>query len=195
MNDIILAIDEEDTELGSFFKDCGADLINFFEQKQITIDKLVASQINHVYVKVITENLNSFTFLAYSHGSDAQLVSNGTSYIDEDNADSFENSLFYTCSCDTGKLLGSKLVQKGCLSYIGYKDKFIVWDFNRLPFVECANYAIKQIYLGKGSEEALIMAKSKYNEYIDDYNNDLMGAAMLRSNRDVLIHLGEGVKF
>lgn len=194
MTNIIVAIDKEDEELGGFFEDCDLDLNNFFSEKNLSVNSLQNNQLNHIYIGVVTEPLDTFTFLAYSHGSDNELLSKGIPYIDEHNVESFKNSLFYTCSCHTGKLLGSQLIENGCLSYIGYKDKFIVWDFNRSPFIECANYAIKEIYSGVTSEQAINNAKEKYNEHIDNYNNDLIGAAMLRSNRDALIHLGKCIQ-
>lgn len=72
-----------------------------------------------------------------------------TPYIsDTINTTLFKDSLFYTCSCNTGKRLVELLIDNECLSYIGYKENFEIWDYNRKPFVECANYGFKLFVLG-----------------------------------------------
>lgn len=194
MVNTILAFDNEDSDLGEFFTECSVDLVSHFNHVNANISTLNSSRLNSIVIEATLEDLNTFIFLSYSHGSENELLANGeVPFVSAENANSFSNSFFYTCSCHAGKTLAITLIDEGCLSFIGYNNKFGVWDFNRPPFIECANFGIKLFLEGIASEDILIRMQEKYTEHIDNYNNDIFGSAILLSNRRALRHLGNNI--
>ncbi|MGJ7033719.1 hypothetical protein [Niabella hirudinis] len=192
MINAILAIDEQDEVLGNFYTECLTDLENF-ENDKCSITLIKSNALNDLAVSLSIPKNGKFVFLAYSHGSDSELLAGGTTpYISETlNITLFKNSFFYTCSCSTGKRLGQLLIDNQCISYIGYKEKFTIWDYNRTPFVECANYGYKLFIQGYNIESIVEQMKAKYDEHIDNYSNDFFGAAYLLANRNTLLALGD----
>ena len=194
MINTFLAFDNEDVDLGKFFTECSEDLISHFEINEIHYFLLNSPKLNSIIIEATLEKIKTFIFLVYCHGSDTELLARGVNpFINSDNAFNFSNSFFYTCSCHTGKGLAKTLIENGCLSYIGYNNKFSIWDYNRPPFIDCANFGIKLFLQGSSSEEILKRMLDKYNEHIDNYNHDVFGAAILLSNRRALRHLGSNI--
>ena len=191
MINVILAIDEEDHILGGFYSDCLRDFENF-KTTMCTLSYIRSNALNEASVLMTVPGGQRFVFLAYSHGSENELLSGGvTPYISNSiNVTAFKGALFYTCSCSTGKKLGYSLIENECTSYIGYKEKFEIWDFNRQPFVECANYGYKLFTQGENIESIIVKMKEKYDEHIDNYTNDFFGAAHLLANKNALLALG-----
>lgn len=192
MINTILAIDDRDDVLGGFYTECLADLESF-ENDKCSITFIKSNALNDLAISMTVPQNGRFIFLAYSHGSDSELLARGTTpYISETlNITRFKDSFFYTCSCCTGKRLGQLLINNHCISYIGYSEKFELWDFNRPPFVECANYGYKLFVQGNNVESIIDQMKAKYDEHINDYNNDFFGAAHLLANRNALVALGD----
>jgi len=192
MVNVILAIDDEDTILGEFYTECLNDLENF-ENDRCAITSLRSRRLNDLAISVSVPRDSKFVFMAYSHGSDSELLVGGMRpYISEtSDLTLFKGSFFYTCSCNTGKRLGHSLINHECISYIGYKEKFEIWDFNRAPFVECANYGYKLFVQGENVQTILEQMKGKYDEKIDNYTNDYFGAVHLLANRNALLGLGD----
>ncbi len=192
MVNVILAIDNDDATLGEFYTECLNDLENF-ENDRCAITSLRSNQLNDLAISISVPRDCQFVFMAYSHGSDSELLEGGMRpYISEtSDLTLFKGSFFYTCSCNTGKRLGHSLISNECISYIGYKEKFGIWDFNRAPFVECANYGYKLFVQGENVQTILEQMKEKYNEKIDNYNNDIFGSVLLLANRNALLGLGD----
>lgn len=194
MVNTIIAFDDQDAILGDFFNDCKTDMDDFFESKNLIYKVLKSIHLNDLSISVSTQNLSPFIFGAYSHGEEDYLISLQGQYISTTlNHTCFKDSFFYTCSCSTGKTLGQKLIDEGCLSFIGYKTKFTVWDFNRDPFIDCANLGLKLFFLGLSTNDIIQKMKERYNHYIDNYRNDIFGAVMLMSNKKALTLLGENI--
>jgi hypothetical protein len=190
----ILAFDNEDSDLGVFFTECSEDLVSHFNHVNANLSTLDSSKLNSIIVEATLEDLNTFIFLVYSHGSEIELLANGiVPFVNAENANNFSNSFFYTCSCHAGKSLANTLIDKGCLSFIGYNNTFGVWDFNRPPFIECANFGIKLFLKGIASADIVLRMKEKYSEHIDNYNNDIFGSVILLSNRRALMHVGDNI--
>jgi hypothetical protein len=191
MINTILAVDNEDSGLGSFFTECLQD-IESFESEAKSLDIVNSNALNDLTISLKLTNITKFIFLAFSHGSDDSLVVKGSNpYISSTlNIKRFTDSFFYACACDTGKVLGQTLINNGCASFIGYNDKFTVWGYNTRPFVECANYGYKLFLQGHDIGTIITMMKMKYDEHIDNYNNDIFGAADLLSNKNALVAYG-----
>lgn len=188
----ILAVDNEDSILGNFFTECLQEIENH-KSPLIHLDVIKSNALNDLAISLKVESISNFIFVAISHGSEEALLSNGiTPYVSSNiNINKFSNSFFYTCSCFTGKELASKLIENGCSSYIGYDNKFSVWDYHRKPFVECATYGYKLFLSGHNIETIIEMMKTNYDEHIDNYNNDYFGAVMLLDNKKALMALGD----
>jgi hypothetical protein len=188
----IIAIDEQDEVLGDFFSECLQDLENF-ENDKTTLSTIKSKALNEAGISLSVPADGKFVFLAYSHGSENELLASGAiPYVsDTINTTLFRESFFYTCSCSTGMRLGQSLIENKCSSYIGYKGKFEVWDYNRQPFVECANHGYKLFIQGENIESIIIKMKEKYDEHIANYNNDFFGAVILLANKKALVALGD----
>jgi hypothetical protein len=194
MVDVIGLFDNEDDSLGLFFHLCYENLVSYLENNSINISYYDSRRLNEISISLITDSLDKFITLAYSHGSETELLRKNTPYIStEINIDKFTDSFFYTCSCHTGKVLGEELINNGTLNYIGYRDKFKVWGFNMNPYIDCANYGIKLFFENHCTNDIITVMKEKYTEHIDNYENDIFGAAMLVSNRNSLISLGNNI--
>lgn len=192
MINVILAIDEQDEVLGGFYTECLQDLENI-ENDKITLTSIRSNSLNEATIVLKTPANGKFVFLAYSHGSENELLASGiTPYIsDTINIKLFKESFFYACSCSTGKRLGQSLIDNQCSSYIGYKEEFQVWDYNRKPFVKCANYGYKLFLQGENVESIITKMKKEYDKHISDYSNDFFGSAILLANKNALIALGD----
>src|SRR5690606_5216767 len=103
----VLAVDNNDADLGDFFRECSEDLVTHFNHIKKGIKILDSTKLNDIIIKVTLEKLNKFIFLVYSHGSENELLAKGAiPFITSENASDFCNSFFYTCSCHTAKVLG-----------------------------------------------------------------------------------------
>ena len=193
MTEVIIAVDELDGCLGDFFSECLQELEIIEKDAKCGAKYIKSNQLNEVAISLTVPVDKAFIFLAYSHGSETELLKKGTiPYISEKlNIDKFKKTFFYTCSCKTGKSLGQTLVDNDCYCYIGYDEEFTVWDFNRKPFVECANIGFKYFLAGNEGGEVINLMKEKYDEAIDNYENDFFGAAHLLSNKNALILKGD----
>ncbi len=195
MANTIIAVDEADTRLGSFFQICMEDLSTFFNSIPIKPIVLDSARLNDLSVQLTTEPLNTFVFGAYSHGNINCLLKANTSYVSTTiNNTCFENSFFYTFSCSCGFELGDNLIQNGCLCFIGYNKIISIWSTYIQPFVICANHGLKLFYSGINTYQIVEEMKDQYNYEIDElYPKDFMIASILRENRDALVKHGNDI--
>lgn len=194
MINILLAFDEVDKDIGSFNQGCLEDYQEVFRQKGINdgIDFIKSISLNSLTVNLKLKPLDRFVFVAYSHGEERRLLCNTGEYISEDiNIELFNNSFFYTVSCDTGKSLGENLIINGCKCFFGYKTSFNSWRGYK-DFSECANYGFFLFLEGESTMDIYSLMIEKYNQHIDKVvNDDFFVAALLRENRDGLVYLGD----
>jgi hypothetical protein len=195
MTNTILAFDELDNVLGSFFQSCKENLDLFFTEIAIQPTFLNSNKLNDLAIGFVTKDISSFVFGAYSHGgNDCLLKSASIPYVSKTNSFNFKKSFFYTFSCSSGRELGANLIDNGCYCYIGYKDIIAIWSTYPKPFVECANYGLIQFFNGEESHSIINQMKNKYNEEIDDvYQQDFLIASILMENRDALVLYGNNI--
>lgn len=195
MTSTILAFDELDKVLGSFFQSCKEDLDSFFDKSDIKPTFLNSNKLNDLAIGFVTQDIPSFVFGAYSHGgSDCLLKSASIPYVSRNNSANFKKSFFYTFSCSSGKELGTDLINNGCHCYIGYRDVIAIWSTYPKPFIECANHGLIQFFNGEESYTIINQMKNKYNEEIDNvYKEDFLIASILKDNRDALILHGNNI--
>ncbi|MDO7851373.1 hypothetical protein [Hymenobacter convexus] len=199
MVNIIIAVDEQDADLGSYFQMCAAD-ISFELQSDahsqtytyniIRTDGLTQENIIKAISLVQDKN---YIFIAYAHGNENCLGVQGADiFVDLDaGVGHFCKSIFYTFSCKTGINLGPGLIDAGCHVFWGYiKNAEIVRPFESL-FLECANHGFKRLLIGDTVQEAFDYMIKKYNEYISAiYTRNLMAGQALMNNRDALRFFG-----
>ncbi len=202
MINTLLIFDEKDEKLGEFISECEQNLINFFVKHRIEPDIINSINLNDLTIELKINNYNNQNFVcaAYSHGETDCLLKSGLySYLSINNEviNKLKNSFFYTFSCKTGAVFGKKIIEKGCLFYIGYKTEAEVWHLSKqdlLPFVDCANYGLKLFFKGEKSFDIISKMKNKYDEYIDKlYLSNMFIAEKLMINRDALIDYGKNI--
>lgn len=195
MANTILAFDELDNTLGSFFQSCKENLDSFFGEIDIQPIFLNSNKLNDFAIEFVTHDISSFVFGAYSHGGNDCLLKSATiPYVSKANSFNFNKSFFYTFSCSSGRELGANLIENGCHCYIGYKDIIAIWSTYLKPFVECANYGLIQFFNGVESYTIINLMKDKYNKEIDDvYQQDFLIASILLENRDALVLYGNNI--
>jgi len=193
---IIAYDDNEKEDLSIFFKTCAQELI---ARLNLEIHEFIEwnhtnKYLNEIYIDIFLNNIpyTPFVFLSYSHGSEDSLVGENLPYLSvRSNLDAFKNSLFYTFSCSSGKLLGQKLLEKGCTSFIGYKNDIFFAAPYLAEFVECSNSGIYSLLNGENVAVALRIMLDTHNKKIDElYQDNFFVASVIRDNRDSLIHYG-----
>ena len=195
MANTILAFDELDKVLGSFFQSCKENLDSFFTETAIQPTFLNSNKLNDLAIEIVTQDISSFIFGAYSHGrKDCLLKSARIPYVSKNNSTNFKKSFCYTFSCSSGRELGTNLIDNGCHCFIGYKDIIAIWSTYTKPFVECANYGLIQFFNGEESHIIINLMKDKYNKEIDDlYKKDYLIASILMENRNALVLYGDNI--
>lgn len=199
MLNIILAFDEEDTDIGLFNRGCKEDFIVYlkenklFNHKDINIVFISSVDLSYSNIEKILLKYETFIFVAYSHGEIDQLVCNKEAYVKVGtNTQLFRNTFFYTVSCLTGKFLGERLIDNGCHVFLGYKEFFNLWDGYK-EFSTCANYGFFKFIEGCSVDSAYEATINKYNECIDRlYKKDFFVAAFLEDNKKGLVKFGKG---
>lgn len=201
MINIIIAVDDQNCHLGQYFEDCRKDIATLLdEQTQLvkSCSKISSSQCNVAYIDITIPQINSnpFIFIAYTHGIDNGLKCQGASFISIDNCHHFANSLFYTTACLVGRELAPELINKGCITFIGFKEESEVFHnvSYRNTFIECDNYALKMFMTSDTSiGKAFNSMKDHYTNKIDrlmELREDPLFIGALTANREALICLG-----
>lgn len=196
MFEILLAVDQEDGVLGSYFQECANDIQSAIEDAGLdhNLHIVQSRQLNEIYVGVELDNRNSsrFIFIAFTHGSNEALLAKEVFISTQSNVDKLKNSLTYTFSCSAAALLGQELVNNGCISFFGYNSYAYVVHSHSGLFVECSNFGFKRLIEGATTSESYLDMISKYEEEIDNrYKTEFMVSVYLRKNRDALILRGE----
>lgn len=197
MINFAVVFDNEDKELGGFFKSGKDDLITYISNTNST--KHIVKQMDSrmcdstaIQNQINKINSNKFIFIVYSHGNESALISNGKAFISTANSNLFANSFFYSVSCLVGKDLGADLIKQGCLAFIGYKDEFQICRNDYSVTAECAHIGIKMFLDGETIRTAYDRMRSFYTHKLTKLVrfNDFINASSLRENRDNLVLIG-----
>ena len=189
MTDLIVAFDNEDTELGVFFSRCAELVVDTLNETWncISIDSRSLNQVN---LEIRTEQFQgNFVFASFTHGSESSLVASGGIFLQSPVKRNYlANSFSYCFACHSGRLLGRELVENGTHSFIGYSgEASIVTTYIDL-FAGCAIEGLLRFHNGSTILEAYNLKKEKYNEEIDGlYEDNFFVASILMDNRDCLI--------
>lgn len=136
----------------------------------------------------------SFIFFN-GHGSEEAIFDfKKNAFIDKKSADVFKETITFSRACDCLKILGEEAVNKGCLAFIGYNNKFFVARHHSAtcrpendpvakPVLECSNLIMVELLKGKNVEEVI---QSSHNMAADNilkliYSKELGAGASLRA--------------
>ncbi len=149
MINVIVAYDHLDLVLGQYFNNAYLNI-----HHEISLNPLInmhsfdsdTCHLDNISGQIATFNESPFIFIALSHGKeDSLIIKNGSyEYVSIDTAYFFASSLFYSISCDSGKILGKKLIEQNCSAFIGYTHKIELFSALENVYMDCENYAIKQ---------------------------------------------------
>lgn len=200
MTNLLLMADDEDADLGDFFRLCAekvkehASSLEQCECKIFPSNKLRTNIMLHYCID--TFDSQSFVCGAFMHGNETSLFCGEQDIVTEEDALKFKNSIVYFCACHTGRKLLKTLVETGgALAAIGYKDAFHVQKFfNMQPvFSDCATVLFKYFFQNRRLSEAVKMMKEDYTNAIDNiYKKDPLAASFLLVNRDSIAFYGTG---
>ena len=194
----LISYDNQDHALGAYFEKSFVDLKSRIKNPEVTPDCLDGSMctFNHINNCITAYNADQFVFVAFSHGDDDCLHTSSESYVDSTNSSSFKNSLFYSTACCCSSILGPELIENGCFSFIGYRDKVYIHPDYHSDFVDCEIHAIveflnTEITIG----DAYKRMHHKYDETILRLASgsivDTIVASTLVDNQSLLTILGK----
>lgn len=198
MTKILIASDEADEKLGSYFKESQDDIYGFLEEKNLQgVCQLIPSAkcTQDDIISLTPEN--PFIFIAYTHGNSGALRCNGADFVSSQNSSNFVDSFFYSTACLTGEKLAQQLIDDGCKAFIGYRKESMAFgsDHYKTIFINCDNSGIKALLDGSNVtiESAYEKMKKYITQQIDRLINikDVMVASELVDNREALICLGD----
>ena len=63
MTNIIVACDNEDSKLGSFFNACANDIITFFNEDEYVLETILSSTLNSTYLQIVVEKISVPSFI------------------------------------------------------------------------------------------------------------------------------------
>ena len=202
MIEFVIAYDEEDVKLGSYFRKCRDQLVSTIEgipDFDYSTNEIQAKQCNRAYLDIALQRLDDLPFIitAYMHGNFKQLVANGGRFVDADEDNTFfSNTLFYTNSCSSGKLLGPSLISDACRTFIGFDQE--VYSLLGDPYedisVSCDNHGISAFLTDDVTAYSAYQSmKDNYTQEIKKLNDakDVLRAGILISAREALVFHGD----
>jgi hypothetical protein len=198
MINLTILFDDTDPQLGQYFTDCFNDVKNVSFSSNIKLNSINSQ--NRRFINQILKKEDNTIFVAFTHGESGWLGTvNGSSiFIDNGNAELFNNSCFYTTACSCGEELGKILIQKGCRVFIGYDDTVKIDLQYEDIFMKCENYGIKEfISTNKSWDDVIIEAKELFTNEADMLFDEggvesfLVGSELLQ-NRDKFCLYGDG---
>lgn len=147
MIQLVLAYDDNDAELGSYFEDS----YNQISEKTQNLNYLTSTAVPGLNctkqnITNIAQELNvgPFLFVSLSHGNRKQLVAN-EAFLDFENSNHFTNSLIYTVACSSNFSLGKKITDDGGKCYVGYYGtSFASYEDFYPSYIECENHALNE---------------------------------------------------
>jgi hypothetical protein len=202
MINFVVAYDDRDVNLGTYFEDCKNQLLEVLGELNEFVEgkvrEMPGQQCNNAAIDLVMPQYQPkpFIFTAYSHGNENALCCKNNNYIEKDNnAHHFANSLFYTTACSAGKELGPHLIDMKCLAFVGYESEICTYmqDDRKDISKKCDNAGIIA-FLSENItiSEAYIKMKTYYTQQIDRLNGvkDILFAGDLVEARDALVCLG-----
>ncbi len=201
MIEFVIAYDERDDVLGSYFQECRNNLVSVISDLQELdpiLNDVPANKCNRAYLDYVLANLRDKPFIiaVYCHGNPKQLVVNGSLFIDSDEDNEyFKKTFFYTNSCSSGKTLGPKLIEQNCSVFIGFERNVesLMGDYYEELSINCDNFGITAFLTQE------ITAFEAYEQMIKNYTQkiqnlqktgDILRAGIFINAREALVFHG-----
>ncbi|MFM9838363.1 MAG: hypothetical protein ACKVOQ_08875 [Cyclobacteriaceae bacterium] len=200
MINLVIAYDDNDSELGGYFED------SFVHTKDVVdkLDFVTLSSIRgldcteaNINLRVRAVNQQCFVFASFSHGDslgECLLTENDTIFVGITNVSEFGNSLFYTTACNAALQLGKNLIDNDCFCFVGYKDSSWATYEDFYPiYIACENYALNEfLKTGKTIRQTYDEMQIIFDEQIKNlYDQDeILVAIEFEHNRDCLVLMG-----
>lgn len=194
----LITYDDNDASLGDYLTTCYNDISEFLKAANNTIlvplRGLLCTE-QDVNTSIQAFDRKRFIFISYSHGLGNCLATTNGEFVNFKNSLHFKDSLFYSCACLSAKKLGPELINKGCISFIGYEGKVFVNEDYADVFIRCKNAGIKLFQSGGVTiGHAYNHMRSEYLKEIDRLaagnGDDFIAASSLNSNVQTLKLLG-----
>lgn len=196
INTLIIS-DNRDARLGDFFERC-AEQTKAVTNDSFNIVEINSINLNSLSLQIQAESFNSnaFLFISFTHGTDTELLANGSTPFISDtlNVECLKNCFAYCFACNAGNKLGQALIDNEALAFVGFKSELkIQRHFGAFKsFIDCATSGIRYFILGDNLEISTNKMKLKYTDCVDQYYpKDLIIASWFMEHRDSLVILGK----
>lgn len=153
------------------------EVINFAKKNKIEVIDLLKHKANKKDFVGRVKKLQPDVIFLNGHGDDDCVTGHDEETLVEvgDNHDILRGAITYALSCNSGKILGQKVVENKATTYIGYEDKFIfVSDRNYIhspiddpkarPFMEASNQVMISLLKGNKAKDASERSKNKFRD-------------------------------
>lgn len=204
MINFIVSYDDLNPSLGEYFYECHLDFYNFIIEHPDMLnvyEKIPTAKtyIDHINKATTKYNSKPFVYIAYSHGNQNEFRCNGMPYICSLNVKYFTNSFLYSTACHTGKKIAYDLIDKGCITFVGYKETshaFLKEEYRRIS-INCDNYALKMFLLMDVTIEEAVNSMKRYItqhiDRLDEFKENPLYMAKLVANREALVCIGNSL--
>lgn len=198
MIDVISFTDEKDERLGTYFQNSENSLTdNIGSLDDVCVLKELGSEICTMSdVNQIMSNVNNKCICAfYTHGNPFAFVANGKPYITKENSLHFKDTFVYSTACLTARNIGKKMIDDGCLAFVGFDNESQVLcdSDNANVIMNCDQACLFAFLNGDVSlKEALKLAIAYYDAQIEkcSNNNNIILRSILVANREALCMFG-----
>ncbi len=180
-------------------------IIKLAEQKGIKVTIIENEEISEQNLRKRIKSQKPKLIFFNGHGTEDAIYNYyDKPFINSNSSDVFKETITFARACDCVNLLGKKAVDRGCLAFIGYRNKFFVskqhnatckpeQDRIAKPVLDCSNIVMNELIKGKTVDEAV----NKAHEFAADqilkliYSEDPWFSATLRA----LIYNDKGLHF
>ena len=204
---VLIASDDNDVELGEYFRACKQDLLSVVSAeidsgKLLTVEDIPSINCNVVYlnVKYTTFKKIPFLWVSFSHGNESSIRFNGSVFVSAGDDNSlFEDTLFYTNSCLSGKFLGPDLINQNCRTFIGYDQSVIAFkNENQKISLKCDTVGLI-LFLTEDvtAYDAFEHTKQYYTQQAEillKYGDILSSGLLINAREDLVFHGDKNLK-
>jgi len=187
------------------------EVIELAEEKGVDVIELLREKANKKEFESRVNKLSPRLIFLNGHGSDECVTGHDNKILVKsgENHEVLVGKITYALSCNSAKILGTKVAQEKDTAYIGYADEFIFMagsecirkpalDPKAKPFMEASNQVMISVLKGHSARESAERSKNIFRDrYIKllSSNTDqdsLQAAQYLWWNMRNLVCLGDG---
>lgn len=202
MINIVVAYDDNDTDLGDYFHESYTNLLQCLQGVNVVpvaVLRGLDCNEDNINSAVTPLNGNRFLFVGLSHGDETgtYLLTENDNYVSPVNCINFCNSFFYTTGCNVGLNLRERLLHHGCHVFIGYsiESRAAYTDKFNSIFIDCELHALKNFLTSNRTISELFSEMLDYTQTQVDLLSDageIIDAMHLLENKDGFVIHGNG---